>query len=97
MANISFAILRHDLRLYIQTQTFGEQTTDCANRSRDASADIDRLIISAIGFEGAQICLHDVADVNEIACLFTVFKDHRPIAVEQTRRKDRAHAGVRIR
>src|SRR5262249_39972795 len=51
----------------------------------------------AVGFERQQVCLNDVADVDEIARLFAVFEDHWLLVVQQPRREDGANAGVRIR
>src|SRR5262245_8794416 len=97
MTYISLAILTHYLRLEVQTQTLREQTADSAHRCGHASADINRLVIRTVALERQQVRLHDVAHVDKVSRLFTIFKDHRTVAIQQARRKDRTHARVRIR
>ena len=45
----------------------------------------------------SRIAADDVADVDEVARLFAVLEDDRGPPVEEPRREDRRHAGVRVR
>src|ERR1044072_9951081 len=97
MTYIPLAILAHNLRLQIHSQPLSEQTTNCTDRRRHTSPNIDRLVIRRVRFERQKIGAHDVADMYEVSCQFTVFKHERTIVIEQTRREDRTHARIRIR
>ena len=55
------------------------------------------MVVRAIRLEGQKICLDDIADVHKVARLVAVFKDQRPLIVEQARGKNGADARVRVR
>src|SRR5262245_24205951 len=97
VTDVALAVFACDLRIDFLAQPLGQHPHHLFDRSRLARADVDRLVICAVGFERQQVCLNDVADVNEIARLFAVFEDHRLLVVQQPRREDGADARVRIR
>src|SRR6185369_8891690 len=72
-------------------------TTNRTDRRRHTRSNIDRLVIRGVRLQRQKIGAHDVADVYEVSCLFTVLKHHGPVVIEQTSREDRTHARVRIR
>src|SRR6185503_3366356 len=96
MADVAFAKLTHDLRWQIFPQPLSQQTRDLTYRSRPPGADVERLIVGARLLERQEIGLNDIADVNEVPCLFAVFKDHWGLILKEPRRKDGTDTGVRI-
>src|SRR5262245_26379553 len=97
MADVAFTVFSCDLRLDLHAQPFGQHPHHLPDRRPLAHADVDRLVIGAIGFERQQVGLNDVADVNEIARLPAIFIDYRLLVVQQARREYGADACIRIR
>src|SRR6266446_3815065 len=97
MANVALAVLCHNLGLQIFPQTLSQQTRNLSYRGRHAGAHVYGVVICAARLKRPEICLHNIADVYKIARLLTVFKNQWPLIVEESRGKNGADAGVRIR
>ena len=62
-----------------------------------AAADVHRATVCAVALERERERPRDVAHRDEVAPLQPVLEDPRRAIVQQPRREDREHAGVRIR
>src|SRR4051812_25514272 len=98
MPDIARSELPRDLRMQVLA-IHGLRQTDrnVLHRSRPAAANVEHLAGGSRMFERDQEGASDVLHMHEIAPLLAVLEYHRTLAVQQTRGKNREHAGVRIR
>ena len=58
--------------------------------------DVARAFADAGRFERIGKGAGDIVDMDEVAALFAILEDHRPLAIDQPRGKDRQHSGIGI-
>src|SRR5436309_552047 len=74
-----------------------EHDGELLHRERAPAADVHRQSVGPVVFERERERACDVAHRHEITALQPVFEDARRPPVQQARREDREHPGVRIR
>src|SRR4051794_27368460 len=97
MADVARAIRPRKVRRYALAETGRDEVGNLTNGHGPPCADVDRVSYRIVGLQRTDYRLHDVADVNEISGLETIFEDQRRMIVKEPRREDRGDTRIWVR
>ena len=95
--DVAGAVLLDDLGLDLLAEAGRDRLRDLEDRRRPAGAEVQRAAVRAVRAQRERAAAHQVAHVDEVARLPAVLEHERGVVVQQPRREDRRHAGVRVR